>query len=368
MRNFFLLLLSASGCGNNALADKALPAVKVLRASQGAGETSARYSASVEPATRVDVAFKVGGYVESIFEVKGVGGKAHILGEGDAVRKGQVLATLRVTDYEQKHGEAAAALDQANAAAAQSSVDFERAKSLRANGSISAADFDAAKARFDTTSAQSRGALARLQEANTALSDTKVRAPMDGVIAKRGIELGTLAGAGTVAFSLVDTTSVRAVFGVPDRVVLDLQLGAAQRLTCEALRGVPIDGTISRIAPAADPRTRLFQIEITIANDDGRLKPGMIASLELAKANAATANVAVIPLSAIIRSPAHKEKYAVLIADTEDGVGKVHARDVELGDFMGNLIPVTSGLSGDDRVVVTGAGLLSDGQTVRVVP
>jgi multidrug efflux pump subunit AcrA (membrane-fusion protein) len=112
----------------------------------------------------------------------------------------------------------------------------------------------------------------------------------------------------------------------------------------------------------------VFEIDVTIPNTDGRLKPGSVAALSLeGGGDAATATAPLIQLSAIVRSPGHPAQFAVFVVDTTGGHAVVHARDVELGEYLGRVIPVKHGLTGGETVVVQGAGLLSDGEPVEVI-
>src|SRR5262249_19843192 len=155
----------------------------------------------------------------------------------------------------------------------------------------------------------------RIAEAELAVDDTRVRAPMNGVVVKRNVEVGTLAGPGTVAFAIADTASVKAVFGVPDTELEALRLGSRQTVTTEALRGRELSGSITRIAPVADPKSRVFEVEVTLPNRDDELKPGMIAALKLANDGHSAPPVAVLPLNAVVRSPGHPGRFAVFVVD-----------------------------------------------------
>jgi len=363
-----LTLLMPLACQKAELA-KSIPAVRVQKLDRSAGVSSARYSASIEPETRVELAFKVGGYVASIATRKGPSGATRILQDGDSVKRGEVLTRLRTTDYDQKKSQAQAALAEALAAQEKATLDYGRASKLRVGEEITSASLDAARVAEETSRARVEGAQATLAQAKTALEDSVLRAPMDGTVTKRSIEVGTLVAPGTVAFSIVDTSNVKVIFGVPDTVVLRLRLGARQSVSSEAVRGKVFEGTLSRISPTADPRTRLFEIEVSLANPESELKPGMIASLPLEMQQRAQVSAPVlVPLSAIVRSPLHRERYAVYLADESPGGTAVKAREVTLGEFMGNQIPVLSGLQGEEQIVVTGASLLYDGEPVRVIP
>lgn len=344
-------------------------AVKVAVVDRAGQAGATRYSAQIEPATRVDLAFKVGGYVEAISKARGVDGKPRILQEGDEVRGGMELAALRRTDYVQKVGEAQAALAQARAAAEQADLDLQRVTKLVAAGSISQAEADTARIKRDGAHASLEGAKVRVDEAQTALSDTSLRTPIDGVILKRSIEVGTLAATGTVGFSVAQVDRVKAVFGVPDTVLPRVHLGATQAVTTEGIPGAAFRGQISRISPSADPKSRVFEVEVTIPNQDQRLKSGMVAALAMADGQGAPEKPnPLVPLTSIVRSPRGATKFAVFVVEDVNGKSVARARDVELGEYLGRVIPATSGLEGGERIVVQGAGLLSDGEPVEVIP
>jgi RND family efflux transporter MFP subunit len=365
------LVLSLAACHAGATKTEPHPtAVKVATVDRAGEAVATRYSAQIEPATRVDLAFKVGGYVESIAKVPGVDRKPRILQEGDTVTSGVELAAIRRTDYAQKVGEAKASLAQAKAAAEQADLDFDRSSKLAEHGSVSQAEVDAARIKRDSAHASLEGARVRVEEAQTALADTSLRSPIDGVVLRRGIEVGTLAAAGTVGFSVAQVDRVKAVFGVPDNVLPRVHLGASQVVTTEAFPDARFQGRITRISPSADPKSRVFEVEVTVPNEDQRLKSGMIAALAVADGDAESAHAHVdplVPLSSIVRSP-KGGKFAVFVVEDEGGKAVARARDVELGEYLGRVIPATVGLKGGERIVVQGAGLLSDGEPVEVIP
>ncbi|HEY2510611.1 MAG TPA: efflux RND transporter periplasmic adaptor subunit [Polyangiaceae bacterium] len=342
-------------------------AVKVATVDRAGAGNATRYSAQIEPATRVDLAFKVGGYVESIAKLPGVDKKMRILQEGDAVRSGMEVAAIRRTDYVQKVGEAQAAFAQAKAAAEQADLDFERVTKLVAGGSVSQAEADTARIKRDSAHASLEGAKVRVDEGQTALQDTSLRSPIDGVVLKRAIEVGTLAAPGTVGFSVAQVDRVKAVFGVPDTVLPRVHLGASQVVTTEAFPNQRFPGQISRISPSADPKSRAFEVEVTIPNVDQKLKTGMVAALAMADGAPAKPEP-LVPLTSIVRSPGKAGHFAVFVVDQANGKSIARARDVELGEYLGRVIPVTSGLQGGEEIVVQGAGLLSDGEPVEVIP
>jgi RND family efflux transporter MFP subunit len=288
---------------------------------------------------------------------------------GDQAHSGLELASLRRNDYVQKVHESEAAYAQSKASAEQADLDLERDTKLAANGSISPAKVDAARIKRDAARASLEGSKIRVDEAQTSLSDTVIRSPIDGVVLSRSIEVGTLAAPGTVGFSVAVVARVKAVFGVPDTVLPRVHLGALQMVTTAAFPNEHFPGQISRISPAADTKSRVFEIEVSIPNDGQKLKIGMVAALSMSDGAGALAKAQpLVPLAAIIRSPSHAGRFAVFVVEGADGKEVAHARDVELGEYLGRVIPATAGLHGGERIVVQGAGLLSDGEAVQVIP
>lgn len=348
-----LVLVVLLGCGHQKSQAPPLP-VTVQVVAGGPGETGARYSASIRPSAQVDLAFKVGGYIDQILQVRGVDGKPRNVQDGDYVRGGTVLARVRDREYVD-------ALAQAKAALSQAKADFDRAAQLYENRSVSKADYDAAYAKYTADRAQE-------DQAAQSVADCSLRAPFDGHILKRSIEVGTLVAAGTPAFSVGDLRSVEVVFGVPDVQVGSMKMGAPQAVNVEAVPGPPFRGQITRVAPSADPSSRVFEVEVTIPNPDGRLKSGMIASLQIASAPAATKTGTLVPLNAVVRPPGEATGYAVFVIEDRGGRELARLRRVSLGEIRGDLIEVASGLSGGERVIIRGATLAVDSQLVRVFP
>ena len=361
------LSLLAAACRDRAPLLPSAVAVRTETVEKGVDSAGTRYSAQITPAVRVDLAFKVGGYVESIAKTVDVDGKPRLVQDGDPVNAGVELASVRRTDYVQKLEQARASLGEARAAAEQAEIDFQRDSHLLAEKVIAQSVFDASRTRRDAALAAVAGARARLEEAQTALADTSLRSPLTGVIVKRMVEVGTLVSPGTVAYVLQDVSRVKVVLGVPDTALARVKLGAAQSITTEALPGVTFEGRISRIAPTADVKSRVFEVEVMLDNKDGRLRPGMVAALSLERApGEAVARELLVPLSAVVRGPGGKG-FGVFVVANQDGKLVAQARGVELGAYMGRFIPVIKGLTGGESVVTQGAGLLSDGARVEVV-
>jgi multidrug efflux system membrane fusion protein len=325
------------------------------------------YSANIQPYEQVDLAFKSGGYVASIRQVKDANGHVRNIDQGDYVSKGTVLATVQQDDYQQKLTQANSQLTRAQADRDRAKLSFDRMSALYQAGAATKPDYDNANAQYQSAQASVDSAQAQIAEAKIALGYTELRAPFNSWVVKRNVDVGALVGPATNGFSLANTRSVKAVFGVPDVAIGNVPLGSAQTITTDSLPG-SFNGHVTSISPSADPKSRVFSVEVTIDNPADRLKSGMIASITITGQRRGQ-RVMVVPLTAIVRNPAEPKAFAVLVAEMgANDTAKVHLQNVSLGDAYGNLIAVQSGIGAGDRVVTSGATMVHNGDTVRVVP
>jgi multidrug efflux system membrane fusion protein len=342
----------------------------------GAGPT--RYSGSLEARARVDMAFRVGGYVDLIATANG----KRLIDKGDVVAKGTVLARVRVTDYAQKVALTQAQLAQARAQAKLARQELDRARSLFAEDAITRAELDSRVSQADAATAQVEAARAQLAEAQISLGDTVLRAPMSGVVLSRQVEIGALVSPGQAAISIADTSSVKAVFGAPQSLVETLRIGSPVQVFVGAESEVKapeklLDARVTRIAPAADSNGRVFSVEAALSNGDRALRPGAVVSVRVPGAALGPESV-LVSLGAVVRSPSDPRGFGVFVLDGNgDGDGQgdgrapgqatVRLREVRLGEVIGNSVTVTHGLALNQRVVTVGSTLLRDGDRAVVI-
>lgn len=359
----FALLLVIAGCGREQPAQVAVP-VRTVAVETIEVTAPLRYSANISPYTQVELGFKSGGLVHSIRQVKGADGRMRSVQEGDRVAKGTVLASVRADEYRQRVAQAAGAVARASAAYEKAALDWERAESLFAQQALTKPDHDAARAQRDSARGALDQARAQLAEAEIALRDCSIVAPVDGWILKRNAEIGMVANPMGTAFVLADTRMVKAVFGVPDMVLGDVRLGKKQLVRVEALADT-FTGQVTGISPAADPKSRVYAIEVTIQNPKEHLRTGMIASVEFG-GETTGGKQAAVPISAVVRHPELPNAFAVYVVEGEPAVARVRA--IEPGDAHGNRIIVVRGLRAGERVIATGATLVRNGDPVNVIP
>ncbi len=332
---------SLTGCGQSS---STLPPATPVRAVEAVVIQTAsplKYSADIVPVAQVDLAFQSGGYIEKLYQVKGADGRLRPVQEGDWVARGTVLAVVTEGPYKDKLAQAKSQLASAESAHNLASLNFDRARHLYDSQSLTKPEYDAAKNQYDSSAAAVKEAKAAVSQAQTMLDYCSLTAPFDAWVLKRNIELGTLAGPSTLGFTLADTRMVKAIFGVPDTAIQHVKLGSSKAVNTDALAG-EFTGRITAISPAADPKSRVFSVEVTLPNPRNRLKAGMIASLALDQGKPPE-NLTAVPLSAVIRVPERREGFAVMIADGRDELTTASVRPVEVGEANGNLISVLKG-------------------------
>jgi RND family efflux transporter MFP subunit len=340
--------------------------VEVVATGPSAGG-SAVYSAVAQATATVPLAFRGPGYVADIMMVRASDGRLRALGQGDRVRRGEVVAHMRGTEYRDKLNQATGQAAAARASAEKARLDFDRAKRLWATQSITKADVESATATRDATAAQVSAAEALLAEARIGLSDTALVSPIDGDVLKKNVEPGSYAGPGTPAFVVADVSRIKVVLGLPDVALQGVALGQEVAVTTDALPGQRFGAHVSRIASAADPSTRNFDVEVEFPNPKRLWQPGMIASVELASAEQ-QAPASRLPLTAFVDVPGKSDAFGVMVVEGEGAMGQAHLRPVELGNVAGNRVAVVRGLSAGDRVIITGASIVADGERVEIAP
>jgi RND family efflux transporter MFP subunit len=385
----------AVGCARDGSADAGVGTPKAVRTQLvelASAPEATTYSAIIAPNAQVDVAFRVPGYIVSLEQTRAGDDRVRPLEPGAAIRAGMALARVRGTEYEAAverargaRDEAAAAgraaeadISEAQAALTQAQLDFERIAVLWEQESITKPQYDGSKAKLDVARARvdaahagaaamrqrAASAAAQLQEAQIALADTDLRSPIAGVLLERRVEVGSFATAGTPAFVVADLRLVKARFSVPDTALQNIRPGQSLPLTIDAFPSEHFDGRILSIAPAADPRSRSFEVVVSIVNPDMKLRSGMIASIQ-APGEGDRLHTQ-IPIDALVHDPVH-DRYLVYSTELKDGKTVVRAVPVTPGPLLGNQILILEGLAAGQHVVVSGANLLRPGDLVNEV-
>ncbi len=333
-----VLAATSAGCGGGeeAMADSEQAAqgriatVRTLRLEPESVSDVTRMSADLLPWRRATLAAEVPGTVEELYtEV------------GQRVRKGQILARIDTRALRQELAEAEALFEQAQ-------DRFERAERLFEKRSITKEQQIDAVAARDVAGA-------RLASAKLRLEKSEVKAPWNGHVAAKRVEVGDYAAPGQPLIEMVamDRLKVQAPASAVD--VPYLEVGVPVVVRVDIFPGETFAGEVVRLGAELDPDTRTLDVEVEIDNTDLRLRPGLFGSIELERRR--IDNAILVPLDAIVDFERHKVVYVV-----EEGIARM--RQIALGPLVGDRIVVEDGLAAGDQVIVAGQQQVAEGQRV----
>ncbi|MDX1804101.1 MAG: efflux RND transporter periplasmic adaptor subunit [Alcanivorax sp.] len=267
---------------------------------------------------------------------------------GDQVKKGDLLVALD------------ARADQANLNAAEANArlaeqDFNRYQRLYKQGSVSKSELDNRRAQRDQTRAQAT--------AQRQLVDYKtIKAPFDGELGIRQVDLGQYLQPGTPIVTLQQLAPIYVDFTLPEQNLATLKKSLNVHVTLDAYPNRTFDGKVTAIEPGADPETRNFKVQATLANDDHLLRPGMFANVDIQLPQ--SEQVVVIPRTAVSFAPYGNAVF--VITDGKDGQKIAKKTFIKLGHNRGDLVAVTNGLKSGDEVATSGLLKLRNNGAVKI--
>jgi membrane fusion protein (multidrug efflux system) len=292
---------------------------------------------------------------------------AHIAFEsGASVHEGDLLVQL-----DTKQEQAQLAQQQARSAAVEASrelarLNFDRMQGLVNQGAITRAEYDQAVAEQKQTVAVQTQTEAQIEEIRATIARKTIRAPFSGILGLRQVNLGQYLSSGNpiVPLQSLDPTYVN--LGVPQQDTGKVRVGQTVRITTEDLAGVALTGRITAINSIVDEATRNVQVQATLANPHGRLRPGMFVQTEIQLG--ASREAVTLPVSAISYAPYGDSVFVV--ENLKDPKGReylgVRQQFVKLGAARGDQIAVLSGVKSQEEVVTSGVFKLRNGAAVLV--
>jgi membrane fusion protein (multidrug efflux system) len=271
---------------------------------------------------------------------------------GRAVQAGDVLVEL---DTRQEQAQLAAAEAQRELAR----LNFERLQALVASGAISRAEFDQAAAEQKSTEA-------RVGEIKAAIARKTIRAPFSGILGIRQVNLGQYLSGGDPVVPLQSLHPIYVNFGVPQQETARVRVGGGVRITVDELSGAAFAGKVTAVDSVVNPATRNVQVQATVPNPDGRLRPGMF--VQTAVVTGATRKVVSLPATAIGYAPFGDSVF--ILADMKGPDGRtyrgVRQQFVKVGPTRGDRVAVLEGVNAGDEVVTSGVFKLRNGAAVVV--
>ncbi len=309
--------------------------------------------------TTVSIIGTIAARYDTPIGVEGDGGRvaAIYVEAGDHVKRGQVLARLDVSVLQPQVANLQAALELSRAEADLAAAEYRRAVAVGASGALSAEETERRRSSSVTAVAKVKVAAAQLAEAEARLARAEVRAPADGLILTRSVEVGQMAApGGGVLFRLAEGGEVELRGQVAEQDLPLLKVGQAVNVRLTGTAKV-YTGQVRLLGAVIDPQTRLGLVRVALTPDPN-LRPGAFARAEVTVSNAARI---VLPQTAVLADD--KGSY-VLIVNAQN---KVERRAVHVSGMVANGITIADGLTDNEQVVATAGAFLQEGEVVKPV-
>ena len=327
-------LIAAVSCGNNTAnkqqtpAEKPVPNVEIIEAGTQSVPQESVYASTVEAYAVNNIMSQSGGRIRKInVEV------------GDYVQKGQVLAEM---DRNQ--------LDQLELQIKNDDIEYQRMKSLYAEGGVSQSDFETAELSY------------KLRKTNyeNVKENTILRSPITGYVTARNFDSGDMFAMSAPIFTVQQVVPVKLLVGISESEYTKVKKGDIVSLTADAIPGRSFKGKIERLYPTIDAATHTFKVEVMVPNADKALRPGMYARVTV---NFGNNRRIVIPDQAVVRMEGTGQRFVYLLqAD-----GTVSFSPVTLGRHIESTYEILEGVAAGDKVVTKGQSALKDGVKVNVI-
>jgi HlyD family secretion protein len=296
-----------------------------------------------------------------------------LVDEGDRVRRGDTIAVLDSDDLVAELQQRRAALLEARANLADAQRQESRFARLLAEKAIAQAEYDAEATRLEVMEAHVAVAEANLANARARLQYAVITAPIPGVIIERRIEVGEMVAPGGFTTQqatgaivrIANPESLEVEADINESYISRLSLGQPSVIRVDAVPGREYRGRLRQIVPTADRQRAVVQVKVTIDDRDDRLLPDMSCNVTFleeesqAESTAVGEPMVVAPQASVLQDADGSHVY-VLVDD------RVRRIAVELGEEVGDDVEIRSGLSGGERVAVTGFAGLEDGRRVRI--
>ncbi len=293
------------------------------------------------------IAAEVGGRITSLF-----------IDEGRPVTAGGAVIEIDPERRELELRAARASKAEAEAGLVEQRRAAERVTTLFKSNVASRAQLDTAETQLSLARSRADGAAARLGEAERARRDAEVKAPFDGFVAQRFVSVGEFVQPGTRLFELVALDPIEVEFRISEVDSSRVQPGQKVAVRVAPYPGEVFEATVTLVSPMIDAASRTLRVKGSMANPEGRLRPGLFARADLGVAH--REDVLMIPEEAILQRSDGQVVFRLVGAD------RVERRVVKPGLYKGGRVEILDGLAAGDRVVTRGHVALVDGQAVAV--
>lgn len=328
----FVALVTLSACGGGEKEKKAtetaveLKKVRVQAAEIVSVSQSSTFTATVEANMTNNIAPAIPGRIRKI-----------LVDVGSYVRKGQPLITMDGTNLSQQQTQIATL-----------KRDYERYQELYEVGGISKQQLDQLKSQLDVA----QSALNNLSE------NTTLRSPISGLVTARNFDPGDMAGQMPI-LTVENINPVKVLVNISESFYTKVSVGMPAKVTIDVLKNEEYNGKVSLIHPTINAMSHTFAAEVSVANSNNRLRPGMFARVTM---NFGEMESIMLPDAAVMKQTGSNDRYVFIIEN-----GKTVKKMVEVGQHLDSSYQILSGINTGDNVVIAGASKLMENEQIKIV-
>jgi RND family efflux transporter MFP subunit len=323
-----------SGCKKEVTPEKQPIRVRVEKVEPVCTSNGREFSGTVEEMTGTTLSFPVAGTIQRI-----------CVENGQRVQKGELIASLDDTSLRNAYNMAAATLEQAEDA-------YTRLKQLHDNNSLPEIQWVEVLSKLKQ--AQSAESISKKN-----LSDSKLYAPVSGIIASKDVEVGQNVLPGLTVVKIASVAQVKVKVSIPENEISNVHIGDPVEIVVSALDGKHFIGKVSEKSITANPLSRSYDVKALVQNPNSELMPGMICTINIP--NGEDAEYIMLPTNVIQLSETNRNFVWI------NKNGKAEKRYVEIGTLTHDGVIVTSGLSAGDEVLVEGQQKVSENSDITLV-
>ncbi|MBT8339331.1 MAG: efflux RND transporter periplasmic adaptor subunit [Desulfatitalea sp.] len=351
------LLLAAwlpAACGDKSSEPK--PVIRPVRhqiVTSIGGAPELTYSGVSKSGTEIKLSFRVGGSIRSL-----------AVGVGDRVKTNDLIATLDDADAKLNRERVEISLAKAKVQAETAEANLKRIRALYESNNVSLSEYEAAKERDANAAAEYRAEKRSLNLIDRELAYYRLRAPMDGIITAKDVSRNENVQAGQLVVVLETGDLIEVSVGVPEQNIVRIEKGQAVRVRFPAVTNVEFRGIVNEVSFAIDAASSTYPVTVVLSDVSEKIRPGMPADVTFQLDVVNSVTVLIVPVNAVAKGL--QGTYVFVVTPTEDDLGIVNKRSVEIGPLTRQGFELISGLDQGERVVTAGLDKMHDGLKVRL--
>lgn len=358
MRLLYTTLLSALflgfySCGNSTQeqTEDTRPTVSVQVNTVSSENNPAFLTASgvVEAVNSTTLSTRMMGFVDKI----------HV-NVGDKVSKGQLLVSINNSDLSAKQAQASAGVTEAQAAFDNAEKDYNRFKSLFEDNSATRKELDDMRANYNMAKARLDGAKAMGSEVSSQFAYSDLRAPFNGVVTSRMIEVGDMANPGVPLLSVEEPGNYEVVASIPESEISKVKSGTEVKAFVRSIQ-TEVKGKVTEVSTSARNTGGQYLVKIVLDKTDSNILSGMYATVQFPiEGSSKDSSAVLIPTAALV----HKGELTGIYTVSESNTAIL--RWLRLGRTYGDSVEVLAGLSADEKYIVSADSKLTNGAKLIV--